>query len=602
VSPFTGTLFPFKRQLEYQKVPTTSCQASYSANQLEPALNLSIPLRHLHHTPMVFAGLPTGLSTAMSTLAISAPHQPSTKPRRCTLAPHRKYAKKFLTLPDELLTNIADNVAPEDLSNFRLTCKTLANIAAKQFRDKRLANRRFIFTEYSLRGLLDMTAHPVFGPCIKSIMFSTDRPTNEVNVLMDALESHDISDHTEVMNVFQLYRKRWAERSAFLSSRLFFRILEVALSRLSSYGTSVSLGIFNEVKEQFQTTILTHGYGTSREFSGLPFAISKTLNTYTFRIIQEACRAANFRPEFYEFDLSGQNECFGTTDAMKELLLTNGQLQAELDVCIREGSGEFSFFPSVKRLEFKQRAVNNQMLRAAEYVRFDPPYLVDRPMRRAVLSMPFTHLHIESCSMEDCALRWLFRYLERTLQVVELVDVAIVGEFNLHFCIVDILDHLKMYPDLQRLVLDDVRSIAEDSDVGFDDYGPDHDADYDGKGPGKTVITGRYWNGRQQIREGLDILTGFDKYGLVDAEPDDWDEIRIREIEKELQDLYYTECEHLFDRTEYLGRRVEPEYSGRRLELEQCLKRFKTSHEEAMAARARAKEAMARFEAKEFST
>ncbi|KEQ62710.1 uncharacterized protein M437DRAFT_25646, partial [Aureobasidium melanogenum CBS 110374] len=73
-----------------------------------------------------------------------------------------RYAKKFLTLPDELLIKISDKVAPEDLPNFRLTCKTLANISAKHFGEKRLAHRRFILTEYSLKGLVDMTAHPVF--------------------------------------------------------------------------------------------------------------------------------------------------------------------------------------------------------------------------------------------------------------------------------------------------------------------------------------------------------------------------------------------------------------------------------------------------------
>jgi hypothetical protein len=214
VSSFTDIHSPSKRQLEYQ-APTTSCQALYSANQLEPALNSSITPRHLHQTNMVFAGLPPELSTAMSTLTISAPHQPPTNPRRCTLAPHRKYAKKFLTLPDELLTNIANNVTPEDLPNFRLTCKTLANIAAKQIGQKRLAHSRFIFTKYSLQGLIDMTGHPVFGQCIKSIMFSTDRLTNDLVTLMAALESKQITDPAKAMDILQRYREYWIMQLCF---------------------------------------------------------------------------------------------------------------------------------------------------------------------------------------------------------------------------------------------------------------------------------------------------------------------------------------------------------------------------------------------------
>jgi hypothetical protein len=52
------------------------------------------------------------------------------------------YVKKSSTLPDEHLTNISDNVTFEDLPKVRLTCKTLANIAAKHFEEKRLAHRR----------------------------------------------------------------------------------------------------------------------------------------------------------------------------------------------------------------------------------------------------------------------------------------------------------------------------------------------------------------------------------------------------------------------------------------------------------------------------
>jgi hypothetical protein len=527
----------------------------------------------------------------MSTLTISSPDKPTISPPRRKLAPHRKHAKKFLTLPDELLTNIADNVAPEDLPNFRLTCKTLANIAAKPFGEKRLAHRRFIFTEYSLKGLVDMTAHPVFGPCIKSIMFSTDRPTNELDVLMDALVSHNITDHTKGMRVLRMYRERWDERSKFLDSTLFARMLVDAFRRLPSYSTSVSLGIINEVKKHRRKEVLTQGYGTSRELSGLHFARFKTANTYTFRLIRAACRFVHFRPSFYDFDLSGQGHCGGTTNAMKELLLTNGQFQEEFDVCIREGSGDFLIWSSVKHLQFKQRPVNGRMLSAAEYVRFDPPYWLDRTMGRAVLSMPFTHLHVESCSMEDRTFSFLFRELMNTLQVVEVVDVAIVGDYQLHFQIIGALCCLKDCPNLQRLVLDDVRSIREDSDADSDaDYDLDYDAGYDGKGPGKTVITGRYWNEQQQVREGLNVLTGFGEYGLVDAEHDDWMEIRIRDIEKELQDMDH---ELLAD---------QPEYPRIIVELEECLQRFKDSHEEYIVTRARAKEAMARFKAEEFST
>jgi hypothetical protein len=220
------------------------------------------------------------------------------------LAPDRRYAMKFLTLPDELLTDISDNVAPGDLPNFRLACKTLANIAAKHFGAKRLAHRRFI-TEYSLKGLVDMTAHPVFGPCVKSIMFGTDRTTNQLEVLMDALESRKVTDHTEKVRVLQLYRERWGQRSAFLGSQDLSRMLVAALVNLSSCGTSISLGIFNDVRSEYRNEVLVSGYGSSREYGDLPFKKLMTSNERTLGSIRSACRTTNFRPKYLEFHLRG---------------------------------------------------------------------------------------------------------------------------------------------------------------------------------------------------------------------------------------------------------------------------------------------------------
>jgi hypothetical protein len=256
----------------------------------------------------------------MSTLTNSTPNQPTINPPRRTLVPHRKHAKKFLTLPNELLTNIADQVSPKDLPNFRLTCKTLANIAAKQFGQKRLAHCRFIFTKYSLQGLIDMTGHPVFGPCIKSIMFGTDRLTNELQVLIGSLKKHKITDHTKAMHVLQTYHERWIKHSAFLESSDLSRMLVTALTNLSTIGINVSLSIFNNDREKrYYNEVLTFGYGSSDEYDELPFAKFLTLNRFTLGTIQQAYAGANFTPEFFEFDLSGQERHEGMEPALSRL-------------------------------------------------------------------------------------------------------------------------------------------------------------------------------------------------------------------------------------------------------------------------------------------
>ncbi|CAD0089117.1 unnamed protein product [Aureobasidium vineae] len=226
------------------------------------------------------------------------------------LAPHRRYAKKLLTLPDELLVKISNQVAPEDLPNFRLTCKTLANISAQHFGEKRLAHRRFMFTEHSLKGLIDMTAHPIIGPCIRSILFGTHNLTNELDVVMDTLGSHKVANPAEAMHILQMYRERRDRRLKFLESDDLSRLLQAAFSNLSSHGTNVFVGLFNEREEWGFRNKVWHGYSYSHEFGGLPF-VKLVKMKHVLRIIVSACRAANLRPEFLEFDLLGQEHYDG---------------------------------------------------------------------------------------------------------------------------------------------------------------------------------------------------------------------------------------------------------------------------------------------------
>jgi hypothetical protein len=542
-------------------------------------INLILTPGHLHQSNMWSTDPPPNVSTAMSTLTISSPDNPSINPPRRKLAPHRKYAKKFLTLPDELLTNIVDNVTSEDLPNFRLTCKTLANIAAKLFGEKRLAHRRFIFTDYSLKGLVDMTAHPVFGPCIKSIMFGTDRLTNQLEVLMASLKSKKITDHTEAMRILQSYHERWVKLSKFTESPDLSRMLVTSLTNLSGYGTNVSLGIFNnDRRKRYYREVLTYGYGSSREFDDLPFAKFLTHNRLTLGTIRSACADANFHPEFFEFDLNGQEYYDGMEPALSRLLLRDEEFRSNFDVCIREGWTNILISPTRNLLDFKQRSTGYEEVTSAEHIRLQLSWL-GSPMLTAFIAASITHFRMESCSMYSNDFIDLFHDLAETLQVVELIDVAIWGEQNYISSLFPVLHCLRDDLQLQRLVMDNLRATNKD---------------YGGEPSGITVVVGRYWNGQRQIREGLNVLTGFDEYGLDNCKLDDWFERGIRSYERSLQRMNASEDEQPMDHTE---RRMDE-----RVQLEEDLEHEKKEYAEYKATRAKVKEAMARVEAGDFST
>ncbi|THV80748.1 hypothetical protein D6D29_05919 [Aureobasidium pullulans] len=80
---------------------------------------------------------------------------------------------RLLKVPNEIIGLIASVCDPDDLKNLRLTSKFMCNIASPAFGRKAFSRRRFIFTRKSMQGLLNITAHPVFGPCLRVITFGT---------------------------------------------------------------------------------------------------------------------------------------------------------------------------------------------------------------------------------------------------------------------------------------------------------------------------------------------------------------------------------------------------------------------------------------------
>ncbi|KEQ87490.1 hypothetical protein M438DRAFT_290090, partial [Aureobasidium pullulans EXF-150] len=230
---------------------------------------------------------------------------PQTKSRK--LPPHRKYAMKFLTLPNEILLTISNAVDPEDLPNFRLTCKTLNDVSAKAFGEKRLAHGRFIFTEFSMQGLVDLTAHPVFGPCVREIMFGTHRVTNNLRTLLNHIEMLGITDNDRAMEVLRLFDEKWTRRSDF-ETRLLELMLGEALCNLQMWGSGVILGVFDDIQldPQRKAAHLLGAYGSALEYASLPFRSMVVSENTALQVIRNVCRNVNFQPKSVGLYLHGE--------------------------------------------------------------------------------------------------------------------------------------------------------------------------------------------------------------------------------------------------------------------------------------------------------
>ncbi|THX45003.1 hypothetical protein D6D11_07723 [Aureobasidium pullulans] len=126
-----------------------------------------------------------------------------------------------ILLPPEIWDLVAATANSNDLANLRLTNKTMKNAATRPFGLARLTNRRFIISPFSLKGLVELTAHPVLGRCLKSVSDT----------------HYDVAHHAAVT------------RSRFETADLHIQLLIEALTNLKAHGGRVVLGLFDDVVE-----------------------------------------------------------------------------------------------------------------------------------------------------------------------------------------------------------------------------------------------------------------------------------------------------------------------------------------------------------------
>ena len=125
---------------------------------------------HLFLTNLQSMGLPKFSATTHFNIVSSSEHTKNMSTETDNMAaltinssPSQRPSPTFGGLPTELKKLIVHYADDSCLGNFRLTNKELNAITTKPFGERLLVERRFMLSEYSLQGLVDLTAHPVFG-------------------------------------------------------------------------------------------------------------------------------------------------------------------------------------------------------------------------------------------------------------------------------------------------------------------------------------------------------------------------------------------------------------------------------------------------------
>lgn len=143
-------------------------------------------------------------------------------------------ATSISSLPPEVVLLIAAAADSNDLASLRLVSKQWCDITTKLFGIAKLRHPRFIISPYSLQGLVDLTAHPVLGPCVQSIEIGTHRMKKYFVNTQPRLEA----SRANVAALTQF---------PFEATGLHTVLLTKALANLHRHGVVPTIGLFEDV-------------------------------------------------------------------------------------------------------------------------------------------------------------------------------------------------------------------------------------------------------------------------------------------------------------------------------------------------------------------
>ncbi|CAD0107255.1 unnamed protein product [Aureobasidium uvarum] len=377
------------------------------------------------------------------------------------------YAAHIVALPPEILDIIVANCQDGDLSNLRLSCRTLSSPSTRPFGRRCLAHLRIIFTELSLQGLVDITAHPVFGTSVRSISFGTYRLTGLKYFKLSSVPGNHASD--------LIVKKRLAKKQqAFNRSGDQLVMLTTALQNLKLRGgPSIGLRIHDDSmrSKERRPIIRAHGYHRAYgKFLPEKHEVEKTLLT-----LIDASSLSGFMPAALDIDMTSdfqllRNLLCNTT--FKNFITTKEHsLDPQMDIYIKFDDSKTRF-----TCMFTRRTCLELEPLGSYYGNFyralQRTAIVDLKIRDATYSSSLPHL-------VECLVSW-----KKTIRYLDL-SRAVVFERQMTDFAATLFRYMRDDLELEVLKLHDIRIYP---------YNGSHRWLFNE--PAK-------WHGKQEIREGL---------------------------------------------------------------------------------------------------
>ncbi|THX90028.1 hypothetical protein D6D05_00775 [Aureobasidium pullulans] len=411
-------------------------------------------------------------------------HTANQQPSTSTMA---SYAPSDIiaTLPSEVLGIIVHHCDDGDLGNLRLSCKTLGTAATRPFGRRCLAERRFVFAEYSMQGLVDLTVHPIFSPCVRSLSFGICR------LEMPKYESASTDASRQTLS--ELVDKN----NDFVHSGTHMLMLVQALQNLKAHGNlQVSLGIFDDTNKHHYGEPLYKGYGHDAAYT--TFSPTSCEGRNTLVAVINATIMSNYRPVGLQIKLTIDAdilpELIEDPVVYEYLTTSSGSLNPKMDICIdtRKGGDERCLYVATKasRLEVVNHSLEDwgdkwTLSEESAYGRF-----YHALKQTAMISVIIKDSYTSMPGFSDSLRGW-----ESSLRHLVLSDLQVYYIFDGNHELASALALFRYIRDNLRLNVLEMTRVSIETEDGTTEI--------------PILQETISWSGRHEIREGLDSIIAF---------------------------------------------------------------------------------------------
>lgn len=319
------------------------------------------------------------------------------------------------TLPVELLDGIFQLVDNSDLIKLRFVSKTICAIASRPFAARNFTSCYHVMSKHSFETLLAISAHSIFGTCIKKIMVNSTR-------------------------AILGYRNRFVEDDWFVESGEFSNLMPQILANIRRHTGSITIGIL-EFYGGYKSTNRQRFHGENLFLAAGLEISSRPSETLELVLAQMNAARVDINGLHFTVELSQNADNLANLKMYKMVakFLKSRDSPIDLRFAWEENKGLLEYNHLRSRLYFSAPTM------ALDPAHFDVEFIEETVQWLSETSLSDVHLQD---LVVDC-LPFLEVYLTQSVQTITLYDIKVRSTHFAQGLYSDLFQSLSEFPNLR---------------------------------------------------------------------------------------------------------------------------------------------------------